>query len=83
MWTISRQLRYSDWLFLTYLGSNIDPSAFRTLFGEIAEEIRRRTSSSCMSMAEEENSENETLDQAAPDQGHLMRIMTVKPNKQE
>lgn len=81
LWVLARQLNYSDWLLLTYLASNIDPSAFRCLFAEIAADIRKRTSSSVLSMEEEENSENETLDQAMPEQGLLMTIL--KPNKQE
>lgn len=79
---MSRSLNYSNWLLLNYLASNIDPSAFRTLFADIAGEIRSRTSSSCLSMEQEENSENETLEQL-PDTGHMMRILTTKPNKQE
>lgn len=81
IWIISRQLKYSDWLLLVYLATNLDPSAFRNLFADIAAEIRNRTSTSCLSMEEEENSENETLEQG-PDPGQLMRILT-KPNKQE
>lgn len=81
IYTMSRSLNFSDWLLLNYLASNLDPSAFRSLFADIAGEIRSRTSSSCLSMEQEENSENETLEQG-PTEGHLMRILT-KPNKQE
>lgn len=81
IWIISRKLNYSDWLLLHYLASNLDPTAFRSLFADIAAEIRSRTSSSYISVEQEDNSENETLEQG-PDPGHVMRILT-KPSKQE
>lgn len=83
LWTLARNFNYSNWLLLNYLASNLDPSVFRGLFADIATEIRTRISSSSvgLSIEEEENSENETLDQ---DNGMLMKILTTnRSNKQE
>lgn len=63
--TIARHLNYSNWLMLSYLASNMDPSVFRILFADIASEIRTRNASSCSILdgEEKENSANETLEE--------------------
>uniref|UniRef100_A0A336MRI1 Innexin n=1 Tax=Culicoides sonorensis TaxID=179676 RepID=A0A336MRI1_CULSO len=40
---VTRQYSLSDWLFLYYIGVNLEPYIFRKLFLEIAEEIRTPT----------------------------------------
>lgn len=37
---VTRQYSLSDWLFLYYIGVNLEPYIFRKVFLEIAEEIR-------------------------------------------
>lgn len=73
IWTIAEQLSFSNWLFLYYLGSNLDPVVFRNLFGDIAAEIRLRTSSTNSAAdIEEENSENEMIDLV--EAGHMLKV---------
>lgn len=62
--TITQNLNYSNWLFLYFLATNMDPTVFRLVFADVAQEIRNhRSTVTTETDAEEENSENEAIDQ--------------------
>lgn len=59
---VTKQFSLSDWLFLYYIGRNLEPYIFRKVFLEIAEEIRTPTNTT----SEEDEGMTELTDMKSP-----------------
>lgn len=80
MLVVTKQYSLSDWLFLYYIGVNLEPYVFRKVFLEIAEEIRTPTNTT----SEEEDIElkpHRKKTPYAPLQQNLLDLEDETPKK--
>lgn len=78
---VTRQFSLSDWLFLYYIGVNLEPYIFRKVFLEIAEELRTPQNTT----SEEDESTIELTERKspyAPLQQNLLDLENEIPQKQ-